>query len=187
MKIVAGLHRGRTLAAPKGLTARPTAARAREALFSILSSKGMFDDDGLDVLDCFAGTGALGLEALSRGAERAVFIEQDPASLAALAANIETLGEDDRVHVIRADARRPPKAPHPCHLIFLDPPYGKDLVAPTLTALAANGWLAENAVAVAEVGAEENPTPPQGFTLTDSRTYGAAKFLILEFTGIARY
>lgn len=179
MKIVAGLHRGRTLAAPKGLTARPTAARAREALFSILSSKGLFDDEGLDVLDCFAGTGALGLEALSRGAGRAVFIEHDPASLAALAANIETLGETERTRVIRADARRPPKAPHPCHLIFLDPPYGKDLIAPALAALAANGWLAEKAVVVAEAGADEEPVLPGGFTLADARTYGAAKFLIL--------
>jgi 16S rRNA (guanine966-N2)-methyltransferase len=140
---------------------------------------GMFDDEAVDVLDCFAGTGALGLEALSRGAARALFIEQDPQALAALAANIETLGEGDACRVVKADARRPPKASHPSHLVFLDPPYGKDLVPPTLAALAQKGWLADKAVVVAEVGAEEEPVLPDGFIVTDTRTYGAAKFLIL--------
>lgn len=178
MKIIAGTHRGRRLIAPKGDVSRPTASRAREALFSILDARGLLDE-GIVALDCFAGTGALGLEALSRGASGAIFIEQDPMALAALRINIETLGETAQCRILKADARRPPKAPVTCHLVFMDPPYGQDLVMPTLNALVAQNWLAEGAVVVAEVGANEEPTPPAGFTQTDARIYGAAKFLLL--------
>ena len=179
MKIIAGSHKGRILIAPKGQVSRPTAARAREALFSILNAQGWFDDDIL-VLDCFAGTGALGLEALSRGALHATFIENDRAALAALRTNIETLNETPNCSILRADAHRPPKAPQGCHLVFMDPPYGKNLVTPTLAALLTQGWLDEACMVVAEVGASEDPIVPEGFTVSDTRTYGAAKFLLLS-------
>src|SRR5260221_4829317 len=155
LRIVGGVHRGRRLAAPSGEAVRPTSDRAREALFNILSH-GNFAAAGLPfadrpVLDAFAGTGALGLEALSRGAGTAVFIENGREALAALRRNVAALGEDDRVQIIARDATRPPRAAFTCAVAFLDPPYNSGLAAPALTALAASGWLMADALAVVEV------------------------------------
>src|SRR5205085_2256357 len=152
LRIVGGVHRGRRLAAPVGETVRPTSDRAREALFNILSH-GQFAASGLPfadrpVLDAFAGTGAVGLEALSRGASTAVFIEDSRAALAALRRNIAALGEEDRAHVITGDAARPPRATLACTLAFLDPPYHSGLAGPALTALAAAGSLTPDALAI---------------------------------------
>src|SRR4051812_29618443 len=126
MRIVAGIHRGRKLTAPAGATTRPTADRVRQALFDMLwhapwAGRAVIEDQA--VLDAFAGTGALGLEALSRGAATAAFIEQDRAALAALRANIAACGEAARCQVVAADALRPPRALRPASLVFLDPPY----------------------------------------------------------------
>ena len=145
MRIVGGSHRGRPLIAPPGDAVRPTSDRAREALFNILSH-GEFAAAGIAfaeaaVLDAFAGTGAFGLEALSRGASEAVFIENDREALAALRRNIADLGETARSRVIAGDATRPPRAPIACAVAFLDPPYASGLAVPALTALAAAGWL----------------------------------------------
>src|SRR5215208_1710821 len=133
LRIVGGVHRGRRLVAPLGDTVRPTSDRAREALFNILSH-GRFAASGLPfagnpVLDAFAGTGALGLEALSRGAGVAVFIEMEREALAALRRNIAALGEEDSAHLVAGDATRPPRAAMRCALAFLDPPYGSGLGA----------------------------------------------------------
>jgi 16S rRNA (guanine966-N2)-methyltransferase len=183
MRIIAGKHRGRPLAAPEGRSVRPTSDRAREALFDILAH-GRFADgpayEGACVLDVFAGTGALGLEALSRGAAQATFMEKDRTAIAALRANIETLGEKKNAAVLPVDARRPPHAATPCTLAFLDPPYGEALAAPVLTALCAAGWLAPGALVVVEVGAKETLAAPQGFALLDERRYGAAKLVFLR-------
>ena len=167
MRIVGGSHRGRRLVAPPGETVRPTSDRAREALFNILSH-GAFAAEGVPfaekpVLDAFAGTGALGLEALSRGASEAVFIENDREALIGLRRNIAELDETTRSRVIAADATRPPRAPVPCAVAFLDPPYASGLAEPALSALAAAGWLLPDALAVAEVGAREPFTAPAGF------------------------
>src|SRR5579864_5800090 len=123
LRIVGGLHRGRRLVAPPGELVRPTSDRAREALFNILSH-GTFAAEGSPfagrpVLDAFAGTGAFGLEALSRGAGAAAFIENDRAALAALRRNIAVLDESERAHVVAGDATRPPRAPFACALAFL--------------------------------------------------------------------
>jgi len=184
MRIVGGRHRGRRLVAPSGDTVRPTSDRAREALFNILSH-GRFAAAGLPfagqpVLDGFAGTGALGLEALSRGASAVVFIETEREALAALRRNIATLGEEDSAHVMTGDATRPPRAPMRCALAFLDPPYRSGLAAPALAALAAAGWLSEDALAVAEVAAREPLPVPDGFSLVDERVYGAARLVFLR-------
>src|SRR5437762_6373793 len=141
MRIVGGVHRGRRLVAPPGEAVRPTSDRAREALFNILSH-GSFAASGLPfadrpVLDAFAGTGAFGLEALSRGASAAAFIENGREALAALRRNIAVLGEEDRAHVCAGDATRSPRATFACALAFLDPPYRSGLAAPALTAFAA--------------------------------------------------
>jgi 16S rRNA (guanine966-N2)-methyltransferase len=184
MRIVAGKHRGRRLLAPPGETVRPTSDRAREALFNILSH-GQLAADGIPfagaaVLDAFAGTGALGLEALSRGAAEAAFIEQDREALATLRQNIAVLGESDRARIVSGDATRPPRAPSTYALVFLDPPYHSGLAAAALTALGACGWLSSDALAVVELSAREELTPPAGFFLLDERTYGSARLLFLR-------
>lgn len=182
LRIVAGRHRGRRLAAPDGLATRPTAERVRQALFDMLWHApwaGREAVEGARVLDAFAGTGALGLEALSRGAARAVFIEPDRAALTALRANIATLAEQDRARVIPGDATRPPPADAPCSLVFLDPPYGKALVPRSLAALADAGWIAPGALVVAEIGKAEALDLP-GFTPLAERAHGAARLAVLR-------
>jgi 16S rRNA (guanine966-N2)-methyltransferase len=166
---------------------RPTSDRAREALFNILSHGNLavrgLPFAGLPVVDAFAGTGALGLEALSRGASEAAFIENDRDALSVLRRNIATLGEDDRAQIVRGDATRPPLAPFQGAVAFLDPPYGSGLAAASLTALAASRWLLPNALAVAEIAAAEQLDPPEGFALLDTRVYGAARLVFLRRTG----
>lgn len=184
MRIVGGVHRGRRLAAPPGETVRPTSDRAREAVFNILSH-GRFAAAGLPfadrpVLDAFGGTGAFGLEALSRGAAAAVFIENNREALTALRRNVAALGEDDRAHIVAGDATRPPRAAFACAVAFLDPPYRGGLAAPALTALAAAGWLAPDALAVIELAAAEALPPVPGFALLDERVYGAARLVFLR-------
>ena len=190
MRIVGGSHRGRRLVAPPGEAVRPTSDRAREALFNILSH-GEFAAAGLmfadrPVLDAFAGTGAYGLEALSRGAGTAVFVENDREALAALRRNIAALGEEERAHIVAADATRPPHAPFACAVAFLDPPYRGGVAAPALAALAAAGWLAADALAVVEVAAREPLPAPEGFAIIDERTYGAARLVFLRREGALR-
>ncbi len=184
MQIVAGRHKGRVLAAPEGETVRPTSARAREALFDILaharfSTRELIE--GAHVLDAFAGTGALGLEALSRGAADAIFLERDRDARALLAANVKSLREDANARVLAADATRPPRADGPCDLVFLDPPYGENVAAAALEALAEKGWIAEGAVIAVELPAKRNFTPPHGFSPLDERRYGKTAICFLRY------
>jgi 16S rRNA (guanine966-N2)-methyltransferase len=184
VRIVAGRHRGRRLLAPPGATVRPTSDRAREALFNILSHGRLAAEGipfaGAAVLDAFAGTGALGLEALSRGADEAVFIEQDRAALTVLRNNIDAMGESARSRIVPGDATRPPRAISGCAVVFLDPPYRSGLAGPALIALEAAGWLTPDAFAVVELAASEHQAPPAGFSLVDERVYGAARLLFLR-------
>jgi 16S rRNA (guanine966-N2)-methyltransferase len=184
MRIVAGSHRGRRLLAPPGETVRPTSDRAREALFNILSHGTLAAAGvpyaGMAVLDAFAGTGAIGLEALSRGAAAAVFIEHDREALAILRKNIDALRERSRAQIVPGDATRPPRATSSCAIAFLDPPYRSGLAAAALAALGAAGWLAPDALAVVEIGAREELASPGGFTLLYERVYGAARLVFLR-------
>jgi 16S rRNA (guanine966-N2)-methyltransferase len=186
MRIIAGRHRGRRLEAPPGTAVRPTAERAREALFDILAH-GRFGEQPVyqdaQVLDAFAGTGALGLEALSRGARFATFLENERNARMALTRMIATLGETAHAAVLAADALRPPRATGACGLAFLDPPYREALAAPALVALAAAGWFAAEALVVVEVAAKEALTPPADFTLLEERRYGAARIVFLRYAG----
>jgi 16S rRNA (guanine966-N2)-methyltransferase len=187
MRIVGGRHRGRKLIAPPGDAVRPTSDRAREALFNILSH-GDFAAAGSpfageNVLDAFAGTGAFGLEALSRGAARAAFIETDRAALSALRRNLAALDEEDAADVITGDATRPARAPYACALAFLDPPYRSDLAASALSALTVAGWLAPQALTIVEIAAKEPFSPPAGFAMIDERIYGAARLVFLRREG----
>ena len=184
MRIVGGSHRGRPIAVPPGDAVRPTADRVREALFSMLQS-GRYGGErvqGARVLDAFAGSGALGLEALSRGAAQCIFMDNAGPSVAAVETNLRTLGLGDRARVLRADATRPPGAAEPCDLLFLDPPYRDGLVPATLTALAAAGWCAADALAVVEHDARTDIESPPGFTLEISRTYGRTCVTLLNFS-----
>lgn len=183
MRLIAGLHKGRRLEAPPGRIARPTADRVRQALFDILAHTDLVDLDGAVVVDAFAGSGALGLEALSRGAAHASFLELDAQSLAAIYANIKALGEENRTKVIRIDATKPPMAPRRCTLAFLDPPYHSGLIEPCLEALAAKNWLADQALVVVEMAEAETLTPPAGFREVDQRDRGAAKLVFLVHAG----
>jgi len=184
MRIVGGNHRGRRLIAPPGEIVRPTSDRAREALFNILSH-GNFASRGLPfaarpVLDAFAGTGALGLEALSRGASAAAFIEREREALAALRRNVAALEAEDQAHIFAGDATRPPRPPFAAAVAFLDPPYNSGLASPALAALAAGGWLSDDALAVIELATHEILTPPDGFAPLDERIYGAARLVFLR-------
>jgi len=175
MRIIAGAWRGRTLRAPPGEATRPTADRVRQALFDMLLHApwgGRAAVEGAAVLDAFAGTGALGLEALSRGAACASFIERDRAALAALRANIAACKAERHCTVLAADALQPPVG-SPCALVFLDPPYGEALVQRAAAALAGAGWLAPAALIVGEFGRDE--TLPDLGTLLAERAHGAAR------------
>ena len=184
MRIVGGRHRGRRLLAPPGDIVRPTSDRAREALFDILSH-GRFAAEGIPfageaVLDAFAGTGALGLEALSRGAAEAVFFEQKPEALTVLRRNVTSLGEGDRAQILPYDATRPPRAGKCCAVVFIDPPYRSGLATPALAAIEAAGWLTPDALVAIEIGVREVLEPPTGFTRLDERVYGAARLVFLR-------
>lgn len=184
MRIVGGKHRGRPLKAPKGRGVRPTSDRTREAVFNILEHG--IDGPGLAgaaIADVFAGAGALGLEALSRGAARAVFIDNDPQALSWCRANAGSLGEGRNATFLKLDACRLPPPPlvagAPCAYVFLDPPYGSGLAAAALGALAEKGWIGAGSVCIAETAASEPLAAPQGFEVVDERTYGAARVTFL--------
>jgi 16S rRNA (guanine966-N2)-methyltransferase len=178
MRIVAGAWRGRVLIAPTGRATRPTADRVRQALFDMLlhaSWAGRDAIEGVRALDVFAGTGAFGLEALSRGAAQATFVERDRAALAALRANIATCHAQDRCAVLAVDARAV-SAGEPAALIFLDPPYRQDLVPRALGRLRSVGYVASNALIIAETALDE--PPPTSIPLLAERTHGAARLSI---------
>ncbi|MBN2751918.1 MAG: 16S rRNA (guanine(966)-N(2))-methyltransferase RsmD [Rhodospirillaceae bacterium] len=184
MRIVAGLYRGRPLAVPEGADVRPTSDRAREAVFNILAhtySPDVFSLAGVRVLDMCAGTGALGLEALSRGASHVTFVERSSPALAVLADNMRALKVGDAAKVLKTDATHLPRAPIPCGLIFLDPPYADGIVAAALTSAATAGWIGDGAVVVVETANTDTPVWPQGFTPDDRRVYGKAAISFLRY------
>lgn len=185
MRIVAGRFRGRALTpVGKGDPAahlRPTTDRVREALFNMLGG-GRFGDpfEGV-VLDLFAGTGALGLEALSRGCERAVFVESGRKAQKILQGNIRLLDVMSEARVIARDAvKLPGNEGDAARLVFLDPPYGKGLGEKALAAATSGGWIAEGALIVWEENAEQ--VAPEGFTRLDARRYGDTWVTLLEAT-----
>jgi len=179
MRIITGRWRGRRLAAPRGREVRPTSDRAREALFGILEH-GPPALRGARVLDLFAGTGAVGLEALSRGATEVVLVENDPAALRVIRANLKRLGEPSGARLLPRDVTRLGPAPQAFDLAFLDPPYRSGLAPPALEALLAGGWIAPPARVIVELAATEDLAPPAGLELEDERRYGATKFLFLR-------
>ncbi|MEI6556948.1 MAG: 16S rRNA (guanine(966)-N(2))-methyltransferase RsmD [Rhodospirillaceae bacterium] len=186
MRVIAGSHRGRRLEAPPGDAVRPTAGRIREAVFNILAHGGWGPEggsalSGARVLDAFAGSGALGLEALSRGAAVCTFLDKDAAALDCARRNVALLGEAARATLIRADALRPPPAGLPATLAFLDPPYGRDLPGPALTALAEQRWFAAGALIVLETASRDAPPSLPFCEILDERRYRLTKIYFLRF------
>ena len=188
MRIVSGEFRGKALVAPPGQATRPTSDRARQAIFNILEhaawSNGLRD---ARVIDLFAGSGALGFEALSRGAAFCLFVETDEAARGAIRENVDAMGLFGRTRVHRRDAtqlgQRPGADGPAFELAFLDPPYGKGLGETTLAKLVEGGWLAPGAVVVFERGAEEPPLESPGYDQLDVRDYGAARVWFLRLGG----
>jgi 16S rRNA (guanine966-N2)-methyltransferase len=184
MRIIAGRHRGRPIRVPRGGGVRPTSERAREALFDILQHG--IDWEGLDgcsVIDAFAGTGACGLEALSRGAAHATFLDTDAAALHTIRRNAAAMGEARTIALLTLDCTRLPPPPGiagtPCQLAFLDPPYESGLAMPALQGLAGRRWLGPGAIATVEVAAREPFVAPPAFSIIDERVYGAARLVFL--------
>lgn len=187
MRIIGGTRRGTLLAdigeGDPAAHLRPTSDRVREAIFNLLINGGHGNPvAGAQVLDLFAGTGALGLEALSRGAAHVTFVDDGAKALALLRANIAKMRLDAETRVLRQDARRlPPNQGAPCTLVFLDPPYGKALGEAALAAAARGGWLAPGAMIVWEESTA--PVPPEGFSQIDQRKYGDTRVTLLRVAG----
>lgn len=184
MRIIGGARRGlRLVEVGAGDTAahlRPTSDRVREAIFNLLINGGYGNPvAGARVLDLFAGTGALGLEALSRGAAHVGFMDNGATARTLLGRNIALMGAGGATEIIRRDATRPgPNSGAPYELIFLDPPYGKSMGEAALLAALSGGWLAEDALIVWEESTP--PVAPAGVEVLDQRRYGATIVTILQ-------
>jgi 16S rRNA (guanine966-N2)-methyltransferase len=184
MRIVAGTFRGRPLVAPKGQSTRPTADRTRQAIFNVLEhaawSPGL---DGRRVIDLFAGSGALGFEAISRGADFCLFVDRDAAARGAIRHNAEALAALDRIRIdgrdVAALAARP-AAEAPYDLALVDPPYAEGLGEQALARLAEGGWLAPGGLVVLERGSHDPPLATAGFRMLDERRWGAARVAFLR-------
>ena len=185
MRVVGGLLRGRVLAGPSSRAVRPTSERLRESIFDILEHRYPGSLEGRRAVDLFAGSGALGIEALSRGARFAMFVDNGTEARALLRSNIEAMGLGGATKVWRADATRLGKAPAggPFGLAFVDPPYGQNLAGPALNVLVEGGWLEPSALIVVEEAAKAAVATPEGLELVDGRTYGDTQILILARSG----
>ncbi len=183
MRIVGGRFGGRVLAVPRGRALRPTSERAREAMFNILEhGVDGFGIEGSRVVDLFAGTGALGLEAMSRGARFCLFIDDSPDARGLIRRNADALGVIGQCKIWRRDAVRlglcAPQPPY--DLAFVDPPYGKRLGEQALYALVQGGWLATGAVVIVEESARAEVAIPEDLRCIDERDYGDTKVLFLR-------
>lgn len=189
MRVTGGTLRGRPLRAPEGLATRPTTDRTRESLFNVLSHREDTALEGARVLDLFAGSGALGVEAISRGASFCLFVETAAPARGAIRENLEALGLNGVARLHRRSATslgtRPPGMGGPFTLAFLDPPYREGLVEPALHGLREGGWLAEGALAVCEQGRGEDPPRAEGFAPTEERAYGDTVVRLLTFAARA--
>jgi 16S rRNA (guanine966-N2)-methyltransferase len=182
MRVVGGRLRSRPLAGPKSDAVRPTADRLREALFNVLAHSYGDPVAGARVLDLFAGTGALGIEAISRGAAYALFVDEGVEARALLRDNVEALGLGGVTRIFRRDATKlgPAHPLEPFSLVFLDPPYGKGLAEKALMAAREGGWLQPEALIVVEEAAEAAFKAPDGFAELERRQYDDTEFVFLR-------
>ncbi len=188
MRITSGIYGGRTLATPAGRATRPTSDRTRQAVFNILRHADytpFADGAAPRVIDLFAGSGALGFEALSNGASFCLFVETDDAARGAIRTTIDALGLFGCTRIHRRDATqlgdKPANMGAAFDLAFADPPYHKDLLTPALDGLRTGGWIHPGTLIVAECAADEQPDTP-GFVTLDTRSYGAARVVFLKLT-----
>lgn len=188
MRITGGIYRGRALAAPADACVRPTSDKVRQAIFNILAHNDFgigFTLDSARVADLFAGTGAMGIEALSHGARYCLLVDDSAESRALIRANVEALQLTGATKIWRRDATQlgpmPVGSGGPFDLVFLDPPYRKNLVPAALASLVEGNWLAENALLVAETAADEDLSPPAGFVSLDVRVYGDTRTWFLHW------
>ena len=182
MRIVGGRLRGRALASPGSRAVRPTSERLRESIFDILEHRYPGRIEGRRVVDLFAGSGALAIEALSRGARFALLVDNGAEARALLRANVEAMGLGGVTRIWRADATRLGDAPAGGRfsLAFLDPPYGQDLAGPALAALVSGGWLETDALCVVEEAAKAEIAAPPGLAPIDERVYGDTRIASLQ-------
>jgi len=188
VRITGGAFRGRTLAAPPDARVRPTSDKVRQAMFNILMHNDFstgFSLEGARVADLFAGTGALGIEALSHGASFCLFVDDNPESRGLIRTNVEALGLTGVTKIWRRDATdlgpMAAGAGGPFDLVFLDPPYRKDLIAPALASLGDGKWLSPNALAIVEVAEDEIIPSTDGFELASERIYGDTRVAFLPY------
>jgi 16S rRNA (guanine966-N2)-methyltransferase len=179
MRIIGGRLKGRVLKSPGSGRVRPTSDRLRETIFNILIHAYGNPVEGARAIDLFAGTGAMGFEALSRGANFALFVEQAAEACAVLHANIQTLGLESAARVLRRDARKLGIAPEgeKYNLVFLDPPYRRGFAPPVLAALREGGWLAQNALLVIEESAGTKVALPEAFALGETRLFAGTQIV----------
>src|SRR5262245_39107748 len=185
MRIVGGKFRGRAIRAPEGRNTRPTSDRARESIFNVLAHADWAPPiDGARVIDAFAGSGALGLEAISRGAAFCLFVETDSTARGCIRDNVEAFQLFGNTRIHRRSAidlgPKPAGLGGPFDLVFMDPPYAQGLVPPALEQLKRGQWITPGALVVAETGASEPALDVAGWTLLDERSYGAARVSFLR-------
>jgi 16S rRNA (guanine966-N2)-methyltransferase len=182
MRVVGGRLRGRPLAAPKSKTIRPTADRLRESVFNILQHAYGDPVSGARVLDLFAGTGALGIEALSRGATFTLFVDDGAEARALLRDNVTSLGLGGTTRIFRRDATKlgPAHPIEPFSLAFLDPPYGQDLAAAALASACAGGWFVPDALIIVEGATKSAFAVPDDFTVLERRAYDDTEIIFLR-------
>lgn len=193
MKVTGGKYRNKQIEAMQERTLRPTTGRIREAVFNLLKhGKFLYDDDFIDddnpdriaqrrVVDVFCGTGAFGIESLSRDAEHVTFIDQNAKTLSLARRNVQKLGELGHAAFIRSDSTMLPPAPQPCMLAFIDPPYNRNLAMAALRSLEQNGWLARGALVVVEQGLKDEAPLTDHSRLMDSRVYDKTRLTILQY------
>jgi 16S rRNA (guanine966-N2)-methyltransferase len=184
MRVVGGKLRSRPIAGPRSDSVRPTSDRLREALFNILTHSYGDPVAGARVLDLFAGTGALGIEAISRGADYALFVDEGVEARALLRDNVESLGLGGVTRIFRRDASRlgPAHPLDPFSLVFLDPPYGKGLAEKSLISARDGGWLVPQALLVVEEAADAGFTAPDGFAELERRRYDDTEFTFIRLS-----
>ena len=188
MRIVGGKFKGSRLTVPSGQSIRPTSDRSREAIFNILSHGLGFKFDGITVLDLFSGTGALGFESLSRGANYVVFIDNKNSAIDSIKSNGENIGQTPFFSVRKFDASSLPartSRDNAAALAFLDPPYSKNLITPSLLALHTGNWLRMGAIVVVEMAKNDHYKLPSSFSLFSDRKYGKSRITLLSYGTIS--
>ncbi|MDG1287410.1 MAG: 16S rRNA (guanine(966)-N(2))-methyltransferase RsmD [Rickettsiales bacterium] len=182
MRIISGKHKNRRIEAPSGNEVRPTGARTREAIFNILTHGEYGDREVLQgrVADIFCGSGAMGLEALSRGAKHVTFVDKNRASLDAVEFNLDQFDETENCKILRTDSTQLPPANQPYDLLFLDPPYETGMGIASLKTALAGGWINENTAIVLEQSWKEPLELPDGLILLDERKYGISRMIFAK-------